>query len=68
MENFVEKYLPMRVMAQLQEIMAFVWQDSPESEEIRRLKELETITSKQFAIDLLKDLGKPDLIAQIEKM
>jgi hypothetical protein len=46
--------------------MAFVWQDSPDSEEIRRLKELETITSKQFAIDLLKDLGKPDLIAQIE--
>lgn len=48
--------------------MAFIWQDSQESDEIRRMRELEAITSKQFASDLLKDQGKPDLISTIEEM
>jgi hypothetical protein len=67
-ENFVEKYLPMRVMSQLQEVMCKVWSDDPGCDELKKLKALENITSKRFTKELLKDEGKPDLMNLITTM
>lgn len=36
-ENFVEKYLPLRVMSQLHDTLSYVWKDMPDGEPLRKL-------------------------------
>lgn len=60
--------MPMRVMAQLNETLAFVWKDKDDDECLQRLKTHELTTTKKFTKMILNDDGQPDLIKQIEQM
>ena len=65
-ENFVEKYLPMRVMAQVSDILNIMFRK--DSDEVRKLRRYEHEIKKQFVLELLSDNGLPDLMKVIQEM
>ena len=65
-ENFVEKYLPMKVLGQVTEIMNEMLEEG--SSALAKLGHYQKKEQKNFVQGLLIDEGIPDLMAEIERM
>lgn len=63
-ENFIEKYLPVRVLTQVSEILnkMFVKGDCPE---IKRLNKYERFQYRLYNENILNDNGLPDIMQSI---
>lgn len=60
-ENFIEKYLPVRVLSQISDIMLKIHSDVS-SQECKRLLSYEKRMYRQYNTLILNDSGKPDLM------
>jgi hypothetical protein len=60
-ENFIEKYLPVRVLSQISDIMLKIYSDES-SQECKRLLNYEKRMYRQYNTLILNDSGKPDLL------
>ena len=66
-ENFIEKYLPIRVLAQLSDILTAVYRNS-ESSEMKRLIKYERKKINHFNEIILNDNGVPNIMKIISEV
>ena len=66
-ENFVEKYLPMKILNQMQQIINHVW-DKEGCEERVKMEQYETLQKKEFIQVILCDEGIPDLAKALKEL
>ena len=66
-ENFIEKYLPIRVLAQLSDILTAVYRNS-ESSEMKRLIKYERKKIGHFNEIILNDNGVPNIMKIISEV
>ena len=66
-ENFIEKYLPIRVLAQLSDILTAVYRNS-ESSEMKRLIKYERKKIRHFNEIILNDNGVPNIMKIISEV
>lgn len=66
-ENFLEKYLPVRVLTQISEVLSKVFSSSG-SHELKRLHKYEQMKFKQFNHCILHDDGIPDIMKTITEI
>ena len=66
-ENFVEKYLPMKILNQMQQIINHVW-DKEGCEERVKMQQYETLQKKEFIQVILCDEGIPDLAKALKEL
>lgn len=65
-ENFIEKYLPIRVLTQLSEVFNSVLsEDGSDCAELRRLAKYEKLKYSQYNHVILNDSGIPDIMKVI---
>lgn len=66
-ENFIEKYLPVRVLSQVSEVFNSVLthQDGRDSADLRRLANYEKLKYSQYNQVILNDNGIPDIMRVI---
>ena len=65
-ENFIEKYLPVRMLAQMSEILREIYPNK-DSQEYRRLLSYEENKYNQYNKAIIRDEGQPDLQSHINE-